>query len=107
MNDSDTQQLRPIVHVKITDHFLQQARERMTKRDRAALADLLLSEHLVRVCESMPRGDRGAASLGDGLLVFMRDVRDDRVLAVLTYLGPDESHVVDWRRDTTYVQVDI
>ena len=96
-----------IVHVKLTDHFIGQARERMTKRDRAALADLLLSPELPRVAEAMPLGDRAAASLGDGLLVFCRDVRDHTILAVLTYLGPDEAHVVNWRQDTTYVSVDI
>lgn len=96
-----------IVHIKLTDHFLEQARERMTKRDRAALTDLLLSPDLIRVAEAMPPGDRAAASLGDGLLVFCRDKRDQSLLAVLTYLGPEEAHVVNWRRDTTYVQVDI
>jgi hypothetical protein len=95
-----------IVHVKLTEHFLIQAGERMTKRDRGEMTTFLLSPTLFRIAEALSPGERAAACLGDGLIVFCRDAADSSVLAVLTYLGPDEAHVVSRRFDTTLVRVE-
>ena len=96
-----------ILHIKLTDHFLRQAHERMSKRDRNQMTAFLLSPALLRVAESIPPGERGAASLGEGLIIFCRDEVDPSVLAVLTYLGPGEAYVVSRRLDTTLVQVEV
>jgi hypothetical protein len=71
------------------------------------MTTFLLNPALLRVATALSPGERGAASLGDGLIIFCRDVADSSLLAVLTYLGPDEAYVVSRRLDTTLVQVEV
>jgi hypothetical protein len=96
-----------IVHIKLTDHFLEQSRGRMCKRDRHRLTDFLLSPDLPRVAEALEPGKRGAVSIGDGIVVFCRDSHDRSVLAVLTYLSGNEAAVARRRLDTELVSVEI
>lgn len=86
-------------HVKLTEHFLEQARD-LDQGAAGLLTRALLDGRLVRLAATLKAGERGAVPIGGGYVVFCQDERDQDVLTLLTYLSRDTQEVLRRRDDT-------
>lgn len=98
----------PVRHVKLTDHFLGTAHDRLDRRDMgeimAALADGSIQRTAHAEC-SCPGADRLALSIGRAVVIVTLDEDDPEVTCVLTVLGRGEQECLTRRSDTRAVRL--
>lgn len=95
----------PLLHVKVTNHFIDVAKNRGWDDVQAAeLWRLIATNKLMELAAPLRHGERGAVAVAGvgrvGAVVFMRDERDPNVLVLMTYLSQPELAVLSRRRDT-------
>lgn len=91
-------------HIKLTEHFLERARE-INGHDRDALNWLLYDGALLDTAQDLRYGERAAVALGRGAVVFCIDEEDHHVVALLTYLPEEKVKALARRRDTRLVRL--
>lgn len=95
-------------HVKLTEHFLEVARDCMAGADMQRLMRALARGDLQRTARaecSCPGQDRLVISVGCTAVVFTLDERDPDLTSVLTVLSPEEQACLSRRLDTRLVRV--
>jgi len=92
-------------HVKITEHFLQKAQERLEEADIARLWRVMSDGRLFKLAERLRPGEKGAVGIGSGYVVFCEDKDDDGLLALLTLLGRGSSESIRRRQDTRLLRL--
>jgi hypothetical protein len=98
----------PVRHVKLTEHFLGTAYDRLSAQDMGevmlALADGSIQRTAHAEC-SCPGQDRLALSVGRAVVIVTLDENDPEVTTVLTVLGPEEQKCLNRRSDTRAVRL--
>lgn len=92
-------------HVKLTEHFLDRAWERLRDEDVSRLWRVINDGRLSQLARRLSPGEKGAVGVGFGYVVFCVDEVDPGVLAILTLLGPGSSEVIRRRRDTRLMRL--
>jgi len=92
-------------HVKITEHFLQSAQQRLEEQDIARLWRVLSDGRLFKLAEKLRPGEKGAVGIGSGYVIFCEDSEDAGLLALLTLLGRGSSDSIQRRRDTRLMRL--
>jgi len=99
---------RPVSHVKLTEHFLGAAYDRMSLEDMGAFMLAVSSGSMQRIAHeecSCPGQDRLAVCVGTSVVVITLDEDDPEVTSVLTVLGEHERECLSRRTDTRIVRL--
>lgn len=91
---------KPLLHAKLTDHFLNAARW-LTVDERSALLESLIDGSLFDAVESHDKNV--AVCVGQSYVVGRRDRLDPYMVALLTVLPPDKANCLGRRSDTVVV----
>lgn len=92
-----------IDHVKWSGHAIDAARTRLSREDRTAVVDMIVSGALAATSAPLVGDERGAIRVGGCWVVVKRDDRDRFMVTILTFLGADA--VFGARRDTRILTV--
>jgi hypothetical protein len=95
-------------HVKLTEHFLGTAYDRMSQGDMGRLMFAMADgsvQHTAHTECSCPGQDRLALSIGSSVVIVTLDEDDPELTCVLTALGPEEQECLSRRSDTRLVRL--